>query len=1142
MANPKLSTLADAFTTTTINTSIWNSVTGGAATLDTTNDLVAVTVPTTSGATNTFGSSLLFDATSSAVYAEICAAPNGNGGTRTVFKVTLDANNSVSMRLTGGVFLLRMQTAGSNVDTTLATFDAHAHRWWRLRESAGSWYAEASPDGLNWTTYTSKTYTWSATAVTFAFQAGADVTEAAGNVATIGNINTRAGGQFNLNWPRMEYGWGPYWGANNGAGPLDRFVEVTDRTEGTSSVQRGRQYETDQVRSGEASVTLNNQDAALDPTNASSPWAGHILPYQPYRQRAQWPPSRNLLDQVAATGGDLGGFSGTIVSSSSDIFSATDTTGGSFVSTATAWMGSTAMQFAVPISTAATARLCHTPRYSVIPGKTYTVQLRVRNITASTSLSVQGFIGWYTIGTGTPTSFTYGTTSTLTGATTAGWTYLTVTATAPANAAGIDVGVATAATAAAAVNVQVDGWQLEKGAVASAWACPGAWFAIYQGWTERWPSTWDMDGTYALVQPTAVDTFSLLSQRQLNDALTMEINSSGSPRFLYKLDDPSGSMALADWTGNNPAVQIGIGKYGAGSITFGASITATDTTNGIYTGSTGTVSALANSNPGTGLTTGGASFLKLSSAGILGPTDLSQWTRMFAFRYTAGTPVAQACLWSSFSRTRANNIPSGTMMYWVITSSGLLSLIMGGPTTTTPVQFTPSSTNVVSDGNWHLATVSYSRANAQLIITLDGASVGYSSFDPTLEPSGLISDNVGGWVDPTVANGTTYNVQGNMSFVAEWPTALTGTTQRNIYSAWKSACAGESTNLRYQRILRYAGYTGAWNTQSGLTTSMGPASIDGQDALTALQGVVDTENGAHYVAPDGTVFFRSRSARYNALTPAFTFGEKPELGEWPYEDCELDFDSTHLSNDVTVTQEGTQQAFYGSDDASQSAYFPRTMTRTINASSTDECQDAANYLLSRYRQPATRVSSLKLHPSGNPALWLVCLSLDLGTRIRVMRRPPGAPTTQIECFVENIAWELDDNNEAWLTLQCSPADLTPYGLFAAWHTTLSAAVTVGASSITINAPAGGVGVLAAQQLAQGQQLVLGQNTANAETVTVNSVAATSVGWTTAVVTLTSTATKTHAIGDTVCEPLPSGTSDPATWDSAAQFDSIAFAY
>ncbi|MEU2426891.1 hypothetical protein ABZ619_38765 [Streptomyces sp. NPDC007851] len=1139
MANLKLEKLVDAFTDAAINTARWGAITAGTATLDTLNDEVSLAVPTVSGATNSFGTSTLYDATGSYVYAQVTVAANGAGNTKTIMRVRYDSTNSIAIRYESGVFRLAVQNAGTATTVTLPTYDPHLHRWWRLRESAGSFYADTSPDGLNWTTQTSLAYTWDATNVTFRFESAAGATELAGSVTVFANVNTRAGGANNLNWPRMEYAWGPYWSANSGTAPLDRYVEVTDRTEGQAGIQRGRQYETDQVRSGEANVTLNNQDATLDPNNTSGPWAGAILPYQPYRLRAQWPPSRNLLDQLAATGGDLGGLTGTISSSTSFIFSSTDTTGGSFVSTATAWMGTTVMQFAVPAATAAAARPCHTPRWSVAPGQTYTVQLRVRNITASTSLDVKAFIGWYTVGVAGPASYTYGSTSTLTGSTTAGWTYLTVTGTAPANAAGIDVGVATASTVVATANIQVDGFQLEKGATATAWTCPGFWFSMYTGWTERWPSSWDMGGQYATVQPVAVDTFSLLSQRQLNDALTMEINSSGGPRFLYKLDDPSGSTTAADWTGNNPAAQIGIGKYGAGSLKFGASITATDTTNGIYTGSSGTVAVIANSNPGTNLVTGGASFLKLTSAGIVGPADLSQWSRMFAFRYTGPTPTSLATIWSSFSRTRSGG-PSGSMMYWYIDTAGLVKMALSGPATSL-LAFTPSFTNVVADGNWHLVTVSYSRANAQLIITLDGVSTFWGSVDPGLEPSGLISDNLGGYVDPTVGNGTTFNFAGNIAFAAEWPTALSSTTQQNIYAAWKAACAGESTNARYQRILRYAGYSGATSIQTGLTTSMGPANVEGQDALSALQVVVDSENGNHFVNAAGAVTFRSRSARYNALTPMFTFGERVDLGELPYEECELDFDSTHLSNDVTVTQEATSQAFYASDDASQAAYFPRTMTRTINVTSTDECQDAANYLLSRYRQPATRVSSLKLHPAGNPALWLVCLSLELGTRIRVMRRSPNGPATQVECFVENLAWELDDNNEAWLTLQCSPADLTPYGIFTAWYAALTSSVAAGANSVSIQNRRDSTNPLAAQ-LAAGQQLVLGFGTANAETLTVQSVSTTSAGWTSATVTFTTNTVNAHSANDVLCEPLPSGATSPTTWDVSAAFDDIAFAY
>ncbi len=65
----------------------------------------------------------------------------------------------------------------------------------------------------------------------------------------------------------------------------------------------------------------------------------------------------------------------------------------------------------------------------------------------------------------------------------------------------------------------------------------------------------------------------------------------------------AGSTAAADWTGNYPPAQLGISKYGAGSLVFGSAITATDST-GLYTGSSGTVATLNNSNPGTSLTTG----------------------------------------------------------------------------------------------------------------------------------------------------------------------------------------------------------------------------------------------------------------------------------------------------------------------------------------------------------------------------------------------------------------------------------------------------------------------------------------------------------------------------------------------------------
>lgn len=187
------------------------------------------------------------------------------------------------------------------------------------------------------------------------------------------------------------------------------------------------------------------------------------------------------------------------------------------------------------------------------------------------------------------------------------------------------------------------------------------------------------------------------------------------------------------------------------------------------------------------------------------------------------------------------------------------------------------------------------------------------------------------------------------------------------------------------------------------------------------------------------------------------------------------------------------------------------------------------------------MSAIKLHVSAIPAMWPALLTLELGARARVMRRPNGAPPIQAEVFVEKIDWELDDENEAWCTLQCSPADTTPYGMFAAWHTTLGSAAASGTSTLTVNASADNVNPLAAQ-LPVGQQLTLDPGSSSAETVTVLAVGVTSSGWTSAALTLAAPTTKSHASGAVVCEVLPAGVTDPTTWDAVAQFDSIAFAY
>jgi hypothetical protein len=186
---------------------------------------------------------------------------------------------------------------------------------------------------------------------------------------------------------------------------------------------------------------------------------------------------------------------------------------------------------------------------------------------------------------------------------------------------------------------------------------------------------------------------------------------------------------------------------------------------------------------------------------------------------------------------------------------------------------------------------------------------------------------------------------------------------------------------------------------------------------------------------------------------------------------------------------------------------------------------------------------VKLHPSAAPSLWPTLLALELGTRITINRRPVGAPLVSLDCFVEQITWDMDSNGEAFVTLQASPADPVPYVALGAFRTTLNTATSVGGASLILNAGGGAdsANPLAAQ-LPKGTQLVVGLGTANQETVTLLSVGSTVAGWSTGTVTLSGTLSKAHSAGVTVSEVLPTGVTDPASYDSADAFGKAVFAY
>jgi hypothetical protein len=461
-----------------------------------------------------------------------------------------------------------------------------------------------------------------------------------------------------------------------------------------------------------------------------------------------------------------------------------------------------------------------------------------------------------------------------------------------------------------------------------------------------------------------------------------------------------------------------------------------------------------------------------------------------------------------------------------------------------------STTYIANDNNWHLAFLTMQADGRTCTLYVDGVGTTQVAAQD-MHPVGCTSDAIGSQMyggSGIVAGG---GLVADMAHVAQWNTALTQAQVTTLYNAWITAGLGESSGARYQRILRYAGYLGPQNVETGVTTSMGAAvDIPGVSALTALQDVVNTESGRHFVAADGTVTFQGRQHLSLDTTPVYTFGENP--GELPYTDIQEDFDTTHVSNNITITRTAVSpalavanQPFYAYDTTSQAAYGDRTFARNNQSTSAEECREAAYWYLSRYKNPGMRIASLKMDVAANPSLFPSALAFQLGQRIRVNRRPPSpASPSVLDGFIEQIKHTGDDRSAWDVELQVSPAPAIPYGVFTSLHTTLHAQANSGANTISINALPDAATNTLRSNLTGGQQLVLDFGLGVQETVTVavGGVPVTSPGWTSATVTLTANLVNTHLINAVVCEPMPAGVTNPNLYDSSAQFDNCQFSY
>jgi hypothetical protein len=127
------------------------------------------------------------------------------------------------------------------------------------------------------------------------------------------------------------------------------------------------------------------------------------------------------------------------------------------------------------------------------------------------------------------------------------------------------------------------------------------------------------------------------------------------------------------------------------------------------------------------------------------------------------------------------------------------------------------------------------------------------------------------------------------------------------------------------------------------------------------------------------------------------------------------------------------------DAASQAAYFPRTLAKTLPLLSDGEAMGLAQYLIARYAQPIYRVDQVELDGLMDDLLWPQLLGREISDRIGVIQRPRvvsggwalgaahlgtetilGARAISSDCRIEAIGHQIA--SDTWRTiLQLSPS-------------------------------------------------------------------------------------------------------------------------
>ncbi|MEV0237556.1 hypothetical protein [Nonomuraea sp. NPDC050786] len=246
--------------------------------------------------------------------------------------------------------------------------------------------------------------------------------------------------------------------------------------------------------------------------------------------------------------------------------------------------------------------------------------------------------------------------------------------------------------------------------------------------------------------------------------------------------------------------------------------------------------------------------------------------------------------------------------------------------------------------------------------------------------------------------------------------------------------AGEDTGQRVHRILDQV----EWPEDERVVDagdSVLQGTVHDGDALGELQQSVESELGELYMDGSGKVVFRRRNAvleEERSLVPQWVFGDDVDNPqELPWADLVVSYDDAQLYNLVEEAMVGGETQTV-QDVPSRTRNLTRPFSRTdLLLTSDAEVLSHATMILAMSKDPELRFDALTINAYKDPyRLFPALLSIRIGDRLRIYRRPPGGGLPIIrDVIVRGISHNIGQVQwETTFTLQSATkySDVTPF--------------------------------------------------------------------------------------------------------------------